>query len=147
MSIFANIAAAIFGPAHGTAAPAARASTAAPSASPTGGSTPVSSAAPPPAAAAASDTQRMSQGDVEALIAKLPGAHAGEHDWKHSIVDLMKLLKLDSSLAARKQLAQELGYTGPLDGSAQMNEWLHKQVMVQLASHGGRLSQGAKRVS
>lgn len=87
----------------------------------------------------------MSQEDVEALIAKLPGAHGGEYDWKRSIVDLMKLLKLDSSLAARKQLAQELGYTGPLDGSAAMNEWLHKQVMAQLAQHGGAVPDDLRR--
>jgi hypothetical protein len=51
----------------------------------------------------------------------------------------MKLLKLDSSLGARKQLAQELGYTGALDGSAAMNVWLHKQVMIKLAESGGRV--------
>ena len=52
---------------------------------------------------------------------------------------LMKLLKLDSSLSARKQLAQELGYTGALDGSAEMNVWLHKQVMTKLAESGGKV--------
>ena len=51
----------------------------------------------------------------------------------------MKLLKLDSGLGARKQLAQELGYTGALDGSAEMNVWLHKQVMAKLAANGGKL--------
>jgi len=56
---------------------------------------------------------------------------------------LMKLLKLDSGLGARKQLAQELGYTGALDGSAEMNVWLHKQVMTKLAESGGKVpSQG-----
>jgi hypothetical protein len=54
-----------------------------------------------------------------------------------SIVDLMKLLNLDSSLSARKQLAQELGYKGELNGSAEMNIWLHKQVMTKLAESGG----------
>jgi len=60
-------------------------------------------------------------------------------DWKTSIVDLMKLLKLDSSLGARKQLAQELGYTGALDGSAAMNVWTAKQVMTTLADSGGKV--------
>ena len=54
-------------------------------------------------------------------------------DWQHSIVDLMKLLGLDSSLTARKELAKELGYTGPLDGSAEMNVWLHKEVVKEVA--------------
>jgi len=61
-----------------------------------------------------------------------------------SIVDLMKLLNLDSSLNARKQLAQELGYTGALDGSAEMNVWLHHQVMTKLAESGGKVPESLK---
>ena len=60
-------------------------------------------------------------------------------NWRTSIVDLMKLLDLDSSLAARKELAQELGYTGDSNDSATMNIWLHKQVMQKLAQNGGRV--------
>ena len=71
------------------------------------------------------------------MIEKLADAQDEEYNWKKSIVDLMKLLKLDSSLSARKQLAQELDYTGALDGSAEMNIWLHKQVMTKLADSGG----------
>lgn len=56
----------------------------------------------------------------------------------------MKLLKLDSSLSARKQLAQELGYSGALDGSADMNLWLHRQVMVKLAESGGKVPDSLK---
>lgn len=56
-----------------------------------------------------------------------------------SIVDLMKLLDLDSSLANRKELATELGYTGELDGSAEMNIWLHKATMRELAANGGKV--------
>jgi hypothetical protein len=63
---------------------------------------------------------------------------------ENSIVDLMKLLKLDSSLGARKQLAQELGYTGALDGSATMNVWLQKQVMTKLAESGGKVPDSLK---
>jgi hypothetical protein len=59
-------------------------------------------------------------------------------------VDLMKLLKLDSGLGARKQLARELGYTGALDGSAEMNVWLHKQVMTKLAESGGKVPDSLK---
>jgi hypothetical protein len=57
----------------------------------------------------------------------------------------MKLLKLDSSLGARKQLAQELGYRGKLDGSADMNVWLHEQVMTRLAESGGKVPESLKR--
>jgi len=60
-------------------------------------------------------------------------------NWRTSIVDLMKLLKLDSSLSARKELAKELGYTGSTDDSAAMNIWLHKQVMRKLAENGGKV--------
>jgi Domain of unknown function (DUF3597) len=59
----------------------------------------------------------------------------------------MKLLKLDSGLGARKQLAQELGYTGALDGSAEMNVWLHKQVMTKLAETGGKVPDSLKGTS
>ena len=86
----------------------------------------------------------MSQADVVAMIEKAVGGQDEDLNWKQSIVDLMKALKLDSSLAARKQLAQELGYTGALDGSAQMNVWLHKQVMAKLAEGGGTLPAGLK---
>ena len=60
-------------------------------------------------------------------------------NYKTSIVDLMKLLGMDSSLDNRKELATELGYTGDKDGSAEMNIWLHKEVMRQLAAHGGKV--------
>jgi Domain of unknown function (DUF3597) len=76
---------------------------------------------------------------VEAMIAKIADDQDEDYNWKQSIVDLMKLLKLDSSLSSRKQLAQELGYKGALDGSAEMNIWLHKQVMTKLAESGGKV--------
>ena len=60
-------------------------------------------------------------------------------NWRTSIVDLMKLLKLDSSFSARKELAKELGYTASTDDSAAMNIWLHKQVMKKLAENGGKV--------
>jgi hypothetical protein len=60
-------------------------------------------------------------------------------NWRTSIVDLMKLLKLDSSLSARKELAKELGYTASTEDSAAMNIWLHKQVMKKLAENGGKV--------
>ena len=86
----------------------------------------------------------MSKQEVEAMIEKIADAQHEDLNWKQSIVDLMKLLKLDSSLGARKQLAKELGYTGALDGSADMNIWLHKQVMTKLAESGGKVPESLK---
>jgi len=60
-------------------------------------------------------------------------------NWKSSIVDLMKLLGIDSSLSNREELATELGYTGEKNGSAEMNIWLHRAVMKALADNGGRI--------
>ena len=86
----------------------------------------------------------MTKAEVEAMIAKLAHEQREKYDWRHSIVDLMKLLKLDSSLHARKELAKELGYTGKLDGSAKMNIWLHKEVLTKLAESGGVVSGSLK---
>ena len=79
----------------------------------------------------------MTRSEVEGMIQKLAEKSNEDLNWRQSIVDLMKLLKLDSSLKAREQLAKELGYTGALNGSAEMNVWLHKQVMTKLAESGG----------
>jgi HEAT repeat protein len=70
---------------------------------------------------------------------KLAAQSKEKLDWRRSIVDLMKLLDLDSSLAARKQLAEELHYAGDMKDSASMNIWLHKQVMIKLAENGGKV--------
>ena len=78
------------------------------------------------------------------MIKKIADGQKEKLNWKESIVDLMKLLKLDSSLAARKELAHELGYTGALDGSADMNVWLHKRVMTKLAESGGTVPDSLK---
>ena len=77
--------------------------------------------------------------DVEPLLDQLAKNRKEKLDWKHSIVDMMKLLDLDSSLAARKELAKELHYNGDTNDSASMNIWLHKQVMAKLAANGGKL--------
>jgi hypothetical protein len=78
--------------------------------------------------------------DVVAQLEKLAAAHAQKLNWKTSIVDLLKLLDLDSSLAARKELAGELGCPHDLMGdSAQMNMWLHKMVLMKLAENGGNI--------
>ncbi|HVT04527.1 MAG TPA: DUF3597 domain-containing protein [Thermoanaerobaculia bacterium] len=78
--------------------------------------------------------------DVAAILDKLASEHNGETlDWKHSIVDMMKLVGMDSSLTARKALAADLHYTGDTNDSATMNMWLHKEVLRKLAENGGKL--------
>ncbi len=80
--------------------------------------------------------------DIEQVLNQI-AASKGNPDlnWRTSIVDLMKLVGLDSSLDNRKELATELGYTGAKDGSAEMNIWLHREVMRQLAANGGQVPQ------
>jgi hypothetical protein len=77
--------------------------------------------------------------DVEALLSGLAAKSGAPSNWQTSIVDMMKLLDLDSSLASRKQLAEELHYSGDTNDSATMNVWLHKQVMQKLAENGGKV--------
>ena len=86
----------------------------------------------------------MSQVDVAAVLTGLAAQNKEKLDWRKSIVDLMKLLKLDSSLAARKELAKELHYTGDTNDLATMNIWLHKQVMQKLAENGGKVPEELK---
>ncbi|MCA1388418.1 hypothetical protein ABH999_006319 [Bradyrhizobium yuanmingense] len=126
MSIFGKIISAIFGGQPASAAPAGGA------ASPGAPAGSASSSAPAAAPMAAVD--------VAAIVDKAAAAHKGEKlEWRTSIVDLMKALDIDSSLAARKDLAKELGYSGDMNDSASMNVWLHKQVMSKLAANGGKL--------
>ena len=77
--------------------------------------------------------------DVASILDKAVAAKGEKLAWRTSIVDLMKALDIDSSFAARKELAKELGYTGDSNDSASMNIWLHKQVMTKLAANGGVL--------
>jgi len=120
MSILGTIFSKIFPSAHAAPAPA-----------------PAPGAAPAAGAAAAPGAAPIAQVDVQKILDE-KAASAGEKlNWKSSIVDLMKLLGLDSSLANRKELAKELGYTGNTDDSATMNIWLHRQVMNKVAANGG----------
>jgi hypothetical protein len=138
MSILGSIVAKIFGhasaapataPAHPQAAPGAPAAPAAPGAGPASGMPP-KSATPV---------------DVEAVLTDLAAHNREKLDWRHSIVDLMKLLNLDSSLTARKALADELHYSGDKNDTAPMNIWLHKQVMQKLADNGGKVPDELRR--
>ena len=125
MSIFGKIMSAIFGSQPASAAPAGGA------ASPAGAA---------PGASSTPAGAPMAAVDVAAIVDKAVAAHKGEKlEWRTSIVDLMKALDIDSSLAARKDLAKELGYSGDMNDSASMNVWLHKQVMSKLAANGGKL--------
>jgi 3-oxoacyl-ACP reductase-like protein len=78
--------------------------------------------------------------DVTAILDDL-NKHSKEKglDWKKSIVDLMKLVGMESSLHNRQELAKELGYTGDLHDSAKMNVWLHKEVIKRFADNGGKV--------
>lgn len=135
MSIFGKIASAIFGHAKAAEPAATPAGTVPPAAAPAG------SPAAPAGAKLAPITHEQVVGMIEGIAAK--SGHS-DYNWKTSIVDLMKLLNLDSSLTARKELATELGYKGALDGSAEMNVWLHKQVMDKLAESGGAVPDSLK---
>jgi len=131
MSIFGKIKDAIFG--------RKTADTGAPPQAPTqggqaGGTTTGTATAPAPT------TRPTAQIDVEQVLKDIASSKGNpDLNYRTSIVDLMKLLGLDSSLDNRKELATELGYTGPKDGSAEMNIWLHKAVMRELAKNGGKV--------
>jgi len=99
----------------------------------------VPQAAPAAAPAAASAPAAMQQVDVEQLLNGMQQSSGQQLNWRSSIVDLLKLLNLDSSLQSRKELAAELHYTGDTSDSAKMNIWLHRQVMNKLAANGGKV--------
>jgi hypothetical protein len=79
--------------------------------------------------------------DLAGVLDKLAAKNPEKLDWKRSIVDLMKLVGMDSSLSARKELAQDLHYSGDMNDSAAMNMWLHEEVMRQLAANGAKVPQ------
>jgi 3-oxoacyl-ACP reductase-like protein len=122
MSIFGSILSKIFPSAH-----AAEATSTASAAAPA----PVPAGAP----AAAAPPSAIPLGDVSAVLDAMPASK--NLNWRTSIVDLMKLLGLDSSLEERKKLAAELSYGEDTSDSAKMNIWLHRQVMTKLAANGG----------
>jgi hypothetical protein len=130
MSVFGELASKIFG--HGkSAAPASTAAPSAPAASAPAASAPASSAP----VMAAPNSER-----AEDILEQLAAQNPQKLDWRNSIVDLMKLVHMDSSLAKRQELAKELGYTGDMNDSATMNVWLHEKVMTNLAQNGGQVA-------
>src|SRR5262245_5796958 len=136
MSVFGQILSKIFPSNHPAVNPAA--ATAAPTTNEARG-------AGSPIGAGTSASSRSASGspppvDVESVLNDLAEKHPAEKlNWRTSIVDLMKLVGLDSSLAARKSLAQELGFRGDTSDSASMNMWLHKEVMRKISENGGKL--------
>jgi 3-oxoacyl-ACP reductase-like protein len=133
MSVFGALKDKIFG--HTAAAPAAPASRSAPAAAPSA-----------PAATASSNvsvsdaaTAPVSAVDVEDVLSTMAKESGKKYDWRNSIVDLLTLTGIDSSMANRRALATELGYTGDLNDSAPMNIWLHKQVLRKLSENGGQV--------
>jgi 3-oxoacyl-ACP reductase-like protein len=154
MSIFGKIASAIFGP-SASSTPASGVpqdaiqgimmtdtSAAAPAAAPitTAAAQVAPAAAPAASAAAAAPQMTVKPGSVDVAMVLdniTDESDEDDLDWRKSIVDLMKLLKMDSSLKSRKELATELKYSGDMGDSAAMNVWLHKQVMTKLAENGG----------
>ena len=142
MGLFNNLLSAILSHAPKAAAPASAPATGAkketptPAGTPTPGSAP---AAPPPAAPAPAAPAPATQVDVGAILDGLAAKSSEQLDWKRSIVDLMKLVGMDSSLGARKELAKDLGYSGDMSDSASMNIWLHSAVMKKIAENGGKV--------
>ncbi len=157
MSILDRIKHAIFGEAH--AAPATQSSTPS-TTSPS--LTPGSSAASPtpttPELTAAASAPAQSSGqqqqangdvatgvragdpvDVETILEAAVKKSGQKLDWRHSIVDLMKALGMNASIEERKELAQELGYSGDVHDSAKMNTFLHKALMKKLSENGGKV--------
>ncbi|CAB3722927.1 DUF3597 domain-containing protein [Paraburkholderia rhynchosiae] len=144
MSIFSSIVNKIFPHDHpANTGSGATAGAAAPAAAAPGSATAPAGTQPTPSTAAAGNSQPpvtpMPAVDVEAVLGKMQESSGEKLNWRTSIVDLLKLLGLDSSLAARKELASELHYTGSTEDSAAMNMWLHKQLMQKLAENGGKV--------
>ena len=146
MGLFNNLMSKIF--AH--AAPAAAKGPQTAAAAPTTSATQASATAPPtvapspPAGTGAPTAQPVAAPappvvDVAAVLNDMAKKNPEKLGWRKSIVDLMKLVGMDSSFGARKQLATELHYTGDMNDSASMNVWLHKQVLVKLAENGGKV--------
>ena len=141
MGLLSNLISKIFSHAPATAVATAPAAAGAPAAQPTVATQPTATAAPPPAAAPMPSAPKPAPPivDIAAVMEGLAAKNAEKLDWKRSIVDLMKLVGMDSSLSARKELATELHYTGDMNDSASMNVWLHKEVLKKLAENGGKV--------
>ena len=99
-------------------------------------------AAPAGQAGQAAPAATMERVDIEKVLDGMPGSQ--KLNWRTSIVDLMKLVGMDSTLQERKELADELGYSGDKNDSAAMNMWLHKEVMKRMEENGGKVPANLK---
>jgi hypothetical protein len=132
MGLLSNLMSKIFSHA-GTAVPVTGGTSAG---QPVTGAPPATAAQPAAATATAAPPQTV---DIAVILDGMAAKNPEKLDWKRSIVDLMKLVGMDSSFGARKQLATELHYTGDPNDSAAMNVWLHKQVLIKLSENGGKV--------
>ena len=139
MGLFNNLMSKIFGHAPAPTVAAAGTSTAPSTAGTQATAAPASAAGAPAATAPTAPRTAVQVVDVAVILDGLAAKNSEKLDWKKSIVDLMKLVDMDSSFENRKELARELGYTGDPGDSAAMNIWLHKRVMKELAAHGGKV--------
>ncbi|MBB3453560.1 3-oxoacyl-ACP reductase-like protein [Rhizobium sp. BK313] len=141
MGIFAKIKSAIWGEAKAAEVKPAATQTAAAGGAPTAApaQAPSSSAGSAPTAGAQAAPAQAAPVDIASILDAAVKKSGQKLDWKHSIVDLMKALGMDASLAERKELAQELGYTGDAGDSAKMNMFLHKALMKKLSENGGKV--------
>ena len=143
MGIFEKIKSAIFGQSAKAETPAARAAapsaSTAPQASPAPSGTMTRTGPAPEGPKVEWSAPVEAPVDVKAILRGLAKSKKQKLKYDKSIVDLLKLLDLDSSLTARQDLAKELGYSGDTKGSSKMNVWLHKEVMRQLAANGGKV--------
>ena len=136
MGILSNIFNKIFPPSHPAVVKSNKPTTPAPAnVQPTA----TTNTAAATARVAPAPTQQMDEVDVEQMLNAKNQTAGQALNWRSSIVDLLKLLDLDNSLQARKELANELGYNGDTNDSATMNIWLHRQVMNKLAANGGKV--------
>lgn len=127
MGILSNIFSKIFPSSHAAPSPASQSAI------------PVQDNPATTTAVAATTAKPITEVDVEKLLTDLAQKSSEKLNWRTSIVDLMKLLNIDSSLSARKDLAKELDFTGDMNDSASMNIWLHRQVMNKVAANGGKV--------
>lgn len=144
MSIFGKIMSSLFGHARGDAASTPTSAGGPGAAAPPTVPSPSTAPSAGTAASGAAHADKQTPVDVAAVLGDLASRKSEKLDWRHSIVDLMKVLDLDSSLAARRELAAELHYPGDTGDSAAMNMWLHKHVMQKLAENGGKVPEELK---
>jgi len=130
MSVFGSLMSKILG--HSARVSEAKVNAARPSA-------PAAPAAAPAATATVAAPAAVSMATIEASLEDMAASSKQKLDWRNSIVDLMKLVGIDSDITNRRALAHELGYTGDLNDSATMNVWLHKEVMRRMAESGGEV--------